>query len=452
VGIIWWQIGNTWNRGGKTHNNKNRMKYIRCKCMINLKLTISFSILLLLLSTSVLADAIIETFSGSGMHTTKSFSVDDEWEVQWTSDLDDFQIYLFRADGTGTGKKLRIGGTALGITANPLYFGEGTSRQKKGGEYYFKINTRSNWNINVFQLSVTAPVKKPKRSATNKSNKPDELKKDDTLDEGQKQQVVPPHVYHESRTVKPSGKIYDINSMITLHNTSDAVVAIYRSETLYKITDIFKNSNKVAVTRINVKPDTYPAEIKVHALLKDGSEFNDWIPKDKLLGDIKNIFANGIRAKIVDYKGLPNKPVVYKVLISLQDKREYTGWISEGVIRNETDIQKAVEQTNNSGPSVDCREHIELHSASYIANEYGESEFWVLENRKIYLWEKLTSQGKGKVVGKMLIGSRALILEKSGEDYKVQSPLDKSIGWVNEVQVARTLLQNTETREPCTSD
>ncbi len=42
--------------------------------------------------------------------------------------------------------------------------------------------------------------------------------------------------------------------------------------------------------------------------------------------------------------------------------------------------------------------------------------------------EKTTPQGKGKVVGKMLPGSRALIIEKDSEYYKVQNPYDQSIG------------------------
>ena len=98
----------------------------------------------------------------------------------------------------------------------------------------------------------------------------------------------------------------------------------------------------------------------------------------------------------------------------------------------------------------DCKEHIELYSAAYLANEYGRSEMWVLQNVKINLWKKTTPQGKGRVVGKLLPGSRALIIEKDSEDYKVKSPYDKSIGWVNAVQVKRTLLQDTETRKPCT--
>lgn len=97
----------------------------------------------------------------------------------------------------------------------------------------------------------------------------------------------------------------------------------------------------------------------------------------------------------------------------------------------------------------ECKEHIELYSASYLAQEYGQSETWVLNNVKINLWGKPTHLGKGKKVGQMLPGSRALILQTSGEDYKVKSPLDKTEGWINKIQVLKTLYQDTETRESC---
>lgn len=97
----------------------------------------------------------------------------------------------------------------------------------------------------------------------------------------------------------------------------------------------------------------------------------------------------------------------------------------------------------------DCKKHIELHSAKYMANEYGQSEMWVLSNVKINLWEKETSKGKGKKVGSMMPSSRALIIEEGLEDYKVKSPLDKSIGWISKIQVSKTLYQDTDTREPC---
>ena len=74
---------------------------------------------------------------------------------------------------------------------------------------------------------------------------------------------------------------------------------------------------------------------------------------------------------------------------------------------------------------------------------------WVLNNVKINLWERASSKGKGKKVGQMLPGSRALILETSTGDYKVKSPLDKSVGWINKIQVKKILYQDTETRKAC---
>lgn len=84
-----------------------------------------------------------------------------------------------------------------------------------------------------------------------------------------------------------------------------------------------------------------------------------------------------------------------------------------------------------------CKKHIELHSAAYLSKEYGKNEMWVLNNAKINLWEKPSHKGKGRKVGQMLPGSRAVILESSADDYKVKSPLDKSVRWINKVQVKK---------------
>ena len=84
----------------------------------------------------------------------------------------------------------------------------------------------------------------------------------------------------------------------------------------------------------------------------------------------------------------------------------------------------------------DCKEHIELHSAADLAKEYGQTEMWILQNVKINF-------------GKMYPGSRALIIEEGDQDYKVKSPLDKSVGWISKIQVKLTLWQDVDTREPC---
>ena len=99
--------------------------------------------------------------------------------------------------------------------------------------------------------------------------------------------------------------------------------------------------------------------------------------------------------------------------------------------------------------SQDCVQYIGLLSAKVVAREFGWTESYVLQNHRINVWEKTTSNGRGKAVGKMYPGSNALLLERSGDDFKIVSPLDRSIGWVNRVQVQRTLYLNPNTKERC---
>ena len=74
-----------------------------------------------------------------------------------------------------------------------------------------------------------------------------------------------------------------------------------------------------------------------------------------------------------------------------------------------------------------CREFIELLSAAEIARKHGKTEMWALSSHRINLWTKSTPQGKWPHAGKMIPGSRAVILETGPEDYKVHSPLDGSV-------------------------
>ena len=99
----------------------------------------------------------------------------------------------------------------------------------------------------------------------------------------------------------------------------------------------------------------------------------------------------------------------------------------------------------------DCVEFIQLLSIKQVAKEYDATEMWVVQNYKVNVWEKTSANGKGKNVGKMRCNSRALIIDRSGDDYKILSPLDKSIGWVNKVQIENTIYQNPNTYEDCES-
>jgi hypothetical protein len=98
-----------------------------------------------------------------------------------------------------------------------------------------------------------------------------------------------------------------------------------------------------------------------------------------------------------------------------------------------------------------CLEHIELYSAAHTARELGKTEAWTAANYRINLWERTTvASDRGRKVGEMRPGSRAVVLRRdAGGSYFVRSPLDSSEGWVSDLQVVRTLLQDAKTRRPC---
>jgi len=73
----------------------------------------------------------------------------------------------------------------------------------------------------------------------------------------------------------------------------------------------------------------------------------------------------------------------------------------------------------------ECKEHVELHSGAHWAKELGRTEAWVLANHQINVWQR-PSPDKGNTVGKMRVGSKAVILRKSESDYQIKSPLDGS--------------------------
>ena len=74
---------------------------------------------------------------------------------------------------------------------------------------------------------------------------------------------------------------------------------------------------------------------------------------------------------------------------------------------------------------------------------------WVTENWMFNLWEKPSHLGKGLPVGRMKCGATAIIIDKKGDDYKILSPYDESIGWINKKQISFTFYQNPKTQKPC---
>lgn len=96
-----------------------------------------------------------------------------------------------------------------------------------------------------------------------------------------------------------------------------------------------------------------------------------------------------------------------------------------------------------------CQPHVVIHSGEHYAELLERPVAQVLQGYRIGLWERATPAGKGRRVGEMIPGSHAQVLEEGPEDYRVRSPLDRSVGWVNKMQIDRTTHQDVNTREAC---
>lgn len=96
-----------------------------------------------------------------------------------------------------------------------------------------------------------------------------------------------------------------------------------------------------------------------------------------------------------------------------------------------------------------CKEFIETRSVKQLSKELGKPKKWVEGNYRINLFDKETGKKKGKVVGKILPGSRAQILKAGTDAYQVKSPLDGAVGWVNRKEVRHILLLDSKTLQPC---
>lgn len=102
------------------------------------------SAFIVLLSSSVAfsTDTVLQEFSGSGIQTTRPFTVPDGWEIQWDSTGDLLQIYVYKSDGS-----------LDGIAANQMGSGTGSAYQPKGGSFYLTMNAVGNWKVRVVKVN-----------------------------------------------------------------------------------------------------------------------------------------------------------------------------------------------------------------------------------------------------------------------------------------------------------
>ena len=109
--------------------------------------------------------------------------------------------------------------------------------------------------------------------------------------------------------------------------------------------------------------------------------------------------------------------------------------------------QKTPTMAENTDP--DCVEFVALWAAGDIAERIGKDRKWVFLNYTVDLWDMPPAEIEGNVIGKLRASSYARIIEKRGDDYKVEGPVGKVQGWISNEHVKTTSWKNPKTRKLC---
>jgi hypothetical protein len=89
-------------------------------------------------------DVLVAEYSGKGVQTTRPFTVDGPWEVQWSSDCLNLAIYLKKSDEAGH--------ASADLIANQSK-GSGSSYQPRGGSYFLEIHgVVGTWRVKVVAI------------------------------------------------------------------------------------------------------------------------------------------------------------------------------------------------------------------------------------------------------------------------------------------------------------
>lgn len=81
---------------------------------------------------------IIAEFSGNGGKNTRPFKTTKPWEIFWDASGSIFQLYLYD-----------INGNLIGVPANQVNAGNGSSFQVAKGEFYLQVNAIGNWKMQI---------------------------------------------------------------------------------------------------------------------------------------------------------------------------------------------------------------------------------------------------------------------------------------------------------------
>lgn len=88
---------------------------------------------------------VVARFSGSGMKTTRPFSVPGPWEVRWETSAEVFSLFGFEAGNPNS--------TYPSMIAGPNPPTRGSSYVDRGGRYYLKVQSSGSWTVTVVRAN-----------------------------------------------------------------------------------------------------------------------------------------------------------------------------------------------------------------------------------------------------------------------------------------------------------
>ena len=100
--------------------------------------------------------------------------------------------------------------------------------------------------------------------------------------------------------------------------------------------------------------------------------------------------------------------------------------------------------------SDDCVDYVALWSAEDISKELGLNKKWVFLNYTVDLWDLPPSDPRpGDIVGELRASSYARIIDRTDNEYLVESPISKVHGWLDKSHVKSVTQKTIKTKKLC---
>ena len=99
-------------------------------------------------------------------------------------------------------------------------------------------------------------------------------------------------------------------------------------------------------------------------------------------------------------------------------------------------VNSDITSKNQIIPDDGCVDFVALWSAGDISEELGIDKRWVFRNYTVDIWDIPPSDPRpGDIVGELRASSYARIIDRTDNDYLVESPMTKVHGWLNKSHV-----------------